>query len=106
MDVLTRSAAVILIDAAQLGASAGTFRLMDSDALTGHVTRGGRTSAHEAGLIDLLTLARLDGWTPAHLALLGIQPRRVDWGEQLSEPVARALPAACRTVVRTALAWQ
>jgi hydrogenase maturation protease len=106
MDVLTRSDAVIVVDAAQLGAAAGTLRLMESEALTGHVTRGGRTSAHEAGLIDLLTLARLDGWTPAHLALLCIQPRRVDWGEELSEPVARALPGACRAVVQTVLAWQ
>lgn len=104
--VLTRWSAVILVDAAQLGAAAGTLRLMGGDALIGHVTRGGRTSAHEAGLVDLLTLARLEGWAPAHLALLGIQPHRIDWGEQLTEPVARALPAACRTVVQTALAWQ
>lgn len=106
LDVLARSTDVILVDAGQFDAAAGTLRLIGSDALAGHVTRCGRTSAHEAGLIDLLTLARLDGWTPKRLALLCIQPNRVDWGEELSGPVARALPAACRTVVRTALAWQ
>ncbi|MEJ1975485.1 MAG: hypothetical protein WDN49_04780 [Acetobacteraceae bacterium] len=63
-------------------------------------------SAHEAGLADLLTLAWLEGWAPMRLALLGIQPQRIDWGEQLSEPVAQSLPAACCAVVQTVLAWQ
>jgi hydrogenase maturation protease len=63
-------------------------------------------SAHEAGLVDLLTLARLEGWAPARLALLGIQPKIVDWGDRLSLPVSRSLPVACRAVIRTARAWQ
>jgi hypothetical protein len=40
------------------------------------------------------------------LALLAIQPQRIDWDDQLSEPVARALPAACHTAIATALAWR
>ena len=106
MDALTRSESVILVDAAQLRAPAGTLRLLDGHALADHVSRGGRMSAHEAGLVDLLTLARLMGWIPTHLALLGIQPYRVGWSERLSEPVARAFPVACRTVVQTVLDWQ
>jgi hydrogenase maturation protease len=97
---------VLVVDAAELGEPGGTVRLLDRHALADHVGRGGRMSAHEAGLVDLLTLARLDGWTPARLALLGIQPQLIDWGEQLSEPVARSLPAACRAAVQTVLAWQ
>ncbi len=106
MDPLTRADAVIVVDAAQLGEPAGTVRLLDNQVLADHVTRGGRMSAHEAGLVDLLTLARLEGWAPAHLALVGIQPQHVDWGEELSEPVARAFSTACRTVIQTVLAWQ
>jgi len=98
--------AVIVVDAAQVGDPAGTICLLDQLVLAEHVGRGGRMSAHEAGLVDLLTLARLDGWAPVRLALLGIQPQRIDWGEQLSGPVARSFPAACRAVVRTVLAWQ
>jgi hydrogenase maturation protease len=106
MDTITRSESVIIVDAAELDEPAGTVRLLDRHAIAAHVARGGRKSAHEAGLVDLLTLARLDGWSPARLALLGIQPRLIDWGEQLSEPVAKSLPAACRTVIETALSWQ
>lgn len=106
MDAITRSDAVIFVDAAQLDEPAGTVCLLSRHALAGHVTNGGRMSAHEAGLIDLLTLALLEGWMPAHLALLGIQPQRIDWGEELSDPVARAFPTACDIVIQTALAWQ
>jgi hydrogenase maturation protease len=106
MGALTRSDSVILVDAAQLRAPAGTLRLLDGHTLAGHISRGGRMSAHDAGLEDLLTMARLMGWIPTHLALLGIQPERVGWSEQLSESVARAFPAACRMVVQTVLDWQ
>ena len=106
LDHVTRSDAVLVVDAADFGEPGGTIRLLDQYALTGHISRGGRRSAHEAGLVDLLTLARLEGWAPARLALLGIQPQLIDWGEQLSEPVAHSVPTACRTAVQTVLAWQ
>jgi hydrogenase maturation protease len=103
---LKESEAVLIIDAAQFGKDAGTIRLLGQEILDEHISRCGRLSTHEAGLVDLLTLARLDGWAPTHLALLGIQPERIDWGEHLSEPVAKALPVACRAIVDTVLTWQ
>jgi hydrogenase maturation protease len=106
MGTLTQSDSVILIDAAQLDAPAGTLRLLDGHMLADHVSRGGRMSAHEAGLVDLLALARLTGWIPTHLVLLGIQPHCIGWGSQLSKPLARVFPAACRMVVQTVLDWQ
>ena len=106
MDVVMRSDAVLFVDAAELSAPAGTIRLLEQDALTEHVRRGGRISAHEAGLVDLLTLARLDGWSPKKLAVLAIQPQRVDWDEQLSEPVARSLPRPAAPRSTTVSRWQ
>jgi len=103
---LTQAGAVVIVDAAEFGEPSGTVRLFDQHSLADRVSRGGRMSAHEAGLLDLLTLARLERWSPTRLALLGIQPDRIDWGEQLSEPVATALPLACRAVVQTVLSWQ
>ena len=106
LDHVTRSDAVLVVDAADFGEPGGTIRLLDRDALASHISRGGRRSAHEAGLVDLLILARLEGWAPARLTLLGIQPQVIDWGEQLSEPVAHSVATACRTAVQTVLAWQ
>lgn len=106
LDVVTRSDAVLFIDAAQLGEPAGATRLIEQSALGEHVRRGGRISAHEAGLVDLLTLARLDGWAPANVGLLAIQPQIVDWNDGLSPSLAAALPAACRRAMATARRWR
>jgi len=106
LDVVKRSDAALFIDAAELGQPPGTIRLLEGDALRACAGHGGRFSAHEAGLIDLLTLARMDGWTPTHIAVLGIQPYRIDWDAQLSETVAGALPAACRMAIDTVQRWR
>jgi hydrogenase maturation protease len=97
---------VLIVDAALLGEPPGAMRLLGSRELHEHVGRGERLSAHEAGLADLLTMARLEGWEPSNLALLGVQPERIDWGDTLSEPVARSVPSVCRAVIQTALSWQ
>jgi hydrogenase maturation protease len=106
MDAFARSDAILLVDAAELGEPAGAVRLLESDALNRHVRRRGRVSAHEAGLVDLLTLAKLEGHAPSHLALLGVQPERIDWDETLSVPLARALPVACQVAIDTVLQWR
>ena len=105
MDVLTRSDSVLIVDAALIGEQPGAMRLLESQELHDHVSRSGRMSAHEAGLSDMLTLAKLEGWAPKNLALLGVQPQRIDWGEALSEPLAQSVPTACRTVIAKVLSW-
>jgi hydrogenase maturation protease len=106
LDILTRARDVLLVDAADIGSIPGSIRLFDEEQVRSHMAKTGRVSAHEAGLIDLLTLARLDGWKPARLALLGIQPLLVDWGVRLSPQVADAIPAACQEVLRTVRDWR
>jgi hydrogenase maturation protease len=105
LEQISRAEAVLIIDAAQLDAPAGTVRLLDRQQLAVHVRSSGRLSAHEAGLADLLTLARLEGFAPRHLALLAIQPQTIDWGETLSPQVASAATLACQRAVQTVLGW-
>jgi len=107
VDALIDSDSVLIVDAALLGERAGVMRLLERQELVDHVCRSGRMSAHEVGLADLLTLARLEGWAPKRLALLGIQPQSFAWSEQLSETLAQQVPVACRAaneIVRTWLA--
>jgi hydrogenase maturation protease len=106
MDVLTESDSVLIVDAARLDAPPGAMRVLDRNDLCGCITPGRRSSAHEAGLLDLLTLAQIDGWAPTHLALLGVQPQRVDLGEELSETLALLIPLASRAAIEIALTWQ
>lgn len=106
MDALARYDSVLLVDAAELGEPAGVVRVLERDQLDVHVRGEGRLSAHEAGVANLLTLARLEGCMPTRLALLGIQPSLIAWDETLSPTVERAVPHACRLAIETVLRWQ
>jgi len=97
---------VLIIDAADFSASPGTIRLLDEETLGDHVTRTRRTSAHEAGLADLLSLIRVEDFLLRHLAVLAIQPSIIDWGETLSGPVEKAIGPACAMVTKTAIEWR
>jgi hydrogenase maturation protease len=97
--------ALVVIDAAELGEPPGTVRVFQGDEMDRVVGAGRRNSVHEAGLADLLAMARLEDWLPAHRALVTVQPQRVDWGEALSPPVAAALPGVCERARLLAQRW-
>jgi hydrogenase maturation protease len=87
---------MLVIDAADLDAAAGSVGLFEGAAMDAFLTSTRRRTVHEVGLIDLLDMARLQGCLPDRRALLCIQPWRIDWVETLSAPVAQALPEAAR----------
>ena len=105
LQYLEDARALIVIDAAQLGAPPGTVRVYQGDEMDAMVANGRRSSVHEAGLADLMAMARLKDCLPEHRALISVQPDRIDWGEQLSAPVAEALPGICERARLMALRW-
>jgi hydrogenase maturation protease len=104
--LLRDTGAVLIIDAADLSAAPGTMRLLDKAALGRHVARTKTSSAHEAGLADLLGLMRLEDIVPIYLAVLAIQPFVVGWGDRLSAPVEAIVPPACMMVTACASEWR
>jgi hydrogenase maturation protease len=88
---LEHSDALIAIDAARVGGQPGDFRVCEGEEFDRFVQRSGR-SVHEVGLSDLLDMARLSGQLPDHRVLIGIEPKSISWGLELSAPVAAALP--------------
>jgi len=97
---------VLIIDAAELLAPPGTLRLLESAALAGHAGARKKSSAHEAGLADLLGLLALEACAPRHLAVLAIQPEVIDWRETLSASVENTLAPACAMIKDIAREWQ
>ncbi len=88
---LEDAAAVIMVDAVDADAPAGTLvRLEGRDVGPAVATR---LSPHQVGVADLLDGARLHDRTPATLVLLGIVPESIELGVGLSEPVRRSMPA-------------
>jgi len=97
---------LIVIDAAQLHAEPGTVRMFVDDDMDRYLGSNNKRSVHEVGLIDLMIIARLTERLPQRRALIGIQPRDIDWGDQPSAPVAAAIPKVCDLARELIRSWQ
>lgn len=89
--------ALLVIDAAELGATPGSVRSFVGDEMDRFLGENRKSSVHEVGLLDLRSISLLTGFWPQHRALIGIQPDFVGWGEALTPAVAAALPEICRS---------
>jgi hydrogenase maturation protease len=89
--------ALLVIDAAEFGAVSGTVRSFEGEEMDCFLGASRKSSVHEVGLLDLMSISRLSGHWPERRALIGIQPSLVDWGEALTPAVAAALPQVCAT---------
>ncbi|HVO69067.1 MAG TPA: hydrogenase maturation protease [Aggregatilineaceae bacterium] len=83
---------VILVDAVQMGLSAGTIRRFtwQEARFVGH---GQGLSLHQSDLTDAMALAEALHCLPQEVVVYGIQPHTVDLDRPLSTAVERALPA-------------
>jgi hydrogenase maturation protease len=95
---------LIVLDAAQLNAPAGTVASFEGKEFDEFLGRP-RRSVHEVGLCDLMSMAQLAGCHPQCRALIGIQPELIDWSETCSPPVAAALDDAARRAVEFVRRW-
>ena len=96
---------MLVIDAADINGPPGAIGLFEGMAMDGFLSSVRRRSVHEVGLIDLLDMARLRDGLPRRRALLCIQPGRIEWSEQLSAPVARALPEVVQEAAALLQRW-
>ena len=94
---ISECAALLVIDAAELGAASGTVRSFEGEEMDRFLGASRKSSVHEVGLLDLMSISRLSGHWPDRRALIGIQPSLVDWGEALTPAVVAALPEVCAT---------
>ena len=89
---ISECTALLVIDAAELGAAPGTVRGFEGADMDRFLGANRKSSVHEVGLLDLMSISRLAGHWPEQRALIGVQPAVVDWGESLTPQVAAALP--------------
>ena len=98
--------ALIVVDAAELGAEAGAVRCYQDAAMDEFVGGNRKRSVHEVSLIDLLAVAYLTEHLPARRALVGIQPASVDWGDGPTSAVSAAIPVAGRRILGLIEDWR
>ena len=75
--------AILMVDAADMGATPGSAALLEPEDL-----RGGATFTHRTPLALLSKFLRRE--TGADVLLLAIQPRSVEWGDPMSPDVEEA----------------
>jgi len=96
---------LIILDAANLKQQAGSIQLIVDDDLDSFLSKPGK-SVHEVSLGDLFDMTRLTETLPEHRAMIAIQPKNIDWGEQLSAEVEQALDIAIDKIEEILLNWQ
>ena len=96
---------LIVVDATRLGGPPGTIRCFEGAEMDRYLT-GNRDSVHEVGLVDLFDISRLTGTFPQRRALIGIQPKSLDWGEHPSAEVAPAVAKAAGLALVLADRWR
>ncbi len=98
LDTLAGRRQVIIIDAVRTGSEPGTiFRFTPEDI---SASREQVTSLHQVGLLEALTVAEhlLDS-APQEVIILGIEPKEIDWGLELSPDVEAAVPKVIELVM-------
>ncbi len=86
LEIVDGARALLLVDAVDRGGRPGSVEVVRGDAVVGVVGRG--------DIGELLVAARLMGWFPDAISLVGIQIGLVGVGSGLSAPLEAALPAA------------
>jgi len=99
------SDAVVVIDAADLGAEAGAVRVFEGEAMDDFLGAARKRSVHEVGLLDLMAVAALAGRLPGRRALIGIQPQELGWGDAPSPLVADGISRACAEALEIIDRW-
>jgi len=80
---------LLVLDAVDVGAAAGTIVCMQSKELC---SLPGSGNVHDLALADILNALRLLGQEPPEIVLLGIQPGTTELGTSLSKSVETSLP--------------
>lgn len=99
------AAAVIIVDAAELGASPGTVRCFVGPEMDAQL-KGKKRTAHEVAVADLMAAAELGGRLPDKRALVAIQPASTEWGLAPTAAVTQALPQASAAVLALVERWR
>ena len=85
---------LVVFDALRIEAPPGTVRCLTREEILAAPLLNPRLSPHDPGLREALLSAEFFGEAPPRVLLVGIVPRQIELGTDLSPEVAAALPAA------------
>ena len=94
---------LVLLDAISAGATPGDVVVLERERLPIYLTR--KLSPHQVDLSDVLAAAEWRGNLPLETVAIGVEPRSVEMGLELSIEVDRAVDAAVAVVIARLEQW-
>jgi hydrogenase maturation protease len=101
---LEQANALLIIDAIQTGQPPGTIVRLEGEAIPTVLTV--KMSVHQVGLQELLAASRFQGTLPSRIVLWGMEPASMEWGLDLSSPVAAQVDALVEKAVAELVQWR
>ena len=94
---------VLIVDAANFRKEPGAIDTVEGDKIPAFLST--KLSVHQIGLPDLLFAAKLMEITPSEMCLIGIQPKSMETGTELSEEVKNRLEELTGKVLQKLKDW-
>lgn len=94
---------LIVVDCMRAGEAAGSVTVLLDRAATEWTT--GQVTAHDLGLPSIFALAGLRGWQPSRVAVVGVEPERMNTGLSLTSSVECGAQEAVATVLNILCKW-
>jgi hydrogenase maturation protease len=89
---------LIIVDAARAGGEPGAIYRFQPDDLED--SAGEVLSVHDLGVPHNLRLMLLTGSGPSKVVIIGIEPKEIDWGTELSSELESKIPEIIAVVLR------
>jgi len=89
---------LIIVDAARVGGEPGVIYRFQPDDLVSE--SGAALSVHELGVPQNLRLMLLSGSEPSEVVIIGIEPKEIDWGIELSPELETKIPEIVAVVLK------
>ena len=86
---------IVFIDALRAGGEPGTIYRVSPEDLVGETQRP--LSLHQVGLLEVLGMAKQLGGH-GEVAIIGVEPREISWGMELSPEVEATVPKVINAV--------
>jgi hydrogenase maturation protease len=99
LDFFREASKLLLIDAAEMNLKPGTVVRFTPEKVKDQ-SGGGKFSTHDVGLLEVLELAKALGHCPEDVVIIGIQPKEISWGTDLSPEVQASIPQVMEMVLK------
>ena len=96
---------LLILDAVDYGLQPAMIKIIENEDVPAFMGAK-KMSLHQTGFQEVLSLAKLRGWNPEHIALIGIQPELIeDYGGSLTKSVKDKLPDVIEIALKFLHQW-